>query len=713
MKIFQQKNILLFLGFVLLVSCKQNDENYPQLLLDSYAEKLDMARQLISKNLDSAYILLEETKDILHSNDNCNKALYMNVKARYFWRLQNYDSALKYSCSTPSLVMEKDCKEQICESYLLTGIFFYYKTEIDSALKYTHQARKMAMLIKDENKLAKANHNLSIYYRLKNNYADAFEYELEAIRYFEKSGNISSLINAYRSLGSAYRKQNKYDEALDILKKTLELCEKIDNRTDYSNTCHSIYLLYRELKDNENAMKYLELGMPKALPNSESMSNWILIKGTICNTNQEYDSALYYIRKSIQISPQKMVQNEYTICNTLYNIYFNLKNYDSAYYYANRVIKVAREKNNMEWMSYGYKSLSNINAAEEKFSEALKNYRLSVAYNDSVFNKENLDKIETLKIEYETEKKDAELVAINKQNESMNKTLRMRSLLLILAFSVIVLAVFYLISIQRSRKKIMEKNVEITQHRKDIDIQNQKLNEHVKTKDKFFSIISHDLRGPMGTQMSLIGALIERFEELSNPEKLEILNILKDSSTKSYDFMNNLLEWSRTQRGVIKSNPEIIDSKVIIDNVINVSNLRASQKGQLLANKVSIDTNVFADKNILNTIFNNLFNNAIKFTPEKDKIEVFAESKEDEVLFCVADSGIGIPQDKIEMIFRVDNDFKRSGTFEEHGTGLGLVIVKEFVNLMKGDVWVESEVGTGSKFFFTLPNKKPHTTTEI
>lgn len=678
-------------------------------MLDSCKEKMEQAKELVMSNPDTALLLLEEAKDILKFENQCDIIAYYNIKSKYFWQKQQFDSALAYSYPlAATLPVTGDCKEEIVDVNTLTGIFFYYQSKIDSALKYTHKALDLAMIVGNEEKIAKANHNLSLYYSRQNNYTEAFSYKLDAVRYYEKvSTDTSELINIYRSLGALYRKQKKFDEALAIYEKVLNLSEQINNDADYSNTCHSIFLLYRSLKEDEKALKYLNLGMAKAKNNNIIMSNWYYIKCDIFIKSEQYDSALYYFQKSIKTDPIRITQHANENLNTYAILYLNKKNYDSASYYANKMIENAKETNNQEWVSIGYRTLSTINTQQKDFAKALDNYKLSMLYEDSVFNLKNSDKIETLKIEYETEKKDAELIAINKQNELINKSLKTRSLLLILAFFMIVLVVIYMITLQMSRRKILEKNIEITEQKKAIDNQNEMLNEHVKTKDKFFSIISHDLRGPMGTQMALIAATLEKYNELTDSEKIDILTILKESSKKSYDFMNNLLEWSRTQRGVIKSNPEMIDSKVIADNVINVSSSRAGQKNQSLINAVNLETIVFADKNILNVIFNNLINNAIKFTPVGGKIEISAISKEKEVLFCVSDSGIGIPEEKIKTVFRVDNDFKRVGTSDEPGSGLGLVIVKEFVTLLKGQVWAESEVGVGTKFYFTIPTENP------
>jgi signal transduction histidine kinase len=170
--------------------------------------------------------------------------------------------------------------------------------------------------------------------------------------------------------------------------------------------------------------------------------------------------------------------------------------------------------------------------------------------------------------------------------------------------------------------------------------------------------------------------------------------------------LENLLEWSRSQTGRIQMKPENIDLyKLVDDNVDFLQNQAGNKKIQLI-NKVASPTHVHADDNMLNTVIRNLISNAIKYTGEGGSITVSSYEKDGMVKISVIDTGIGIKPENIEKLFRIDVNYSTKGTADETGTGLGLILCKEFISRNKGEIWVESELGKGSTFKFTLPEGK-------
>lgn len=167
--------------------------------------------------------------------------------------------------------------------------------------------------------------------------------------------------------------------------------------------------------------------------------------------------------------------------------------------------------------------------------------------------------------------------------------------------------------------------------------------------------------------------------------------------------MVNLLDWAMAQRNGLKNNPSLVEVDEVVKRVFQVLESRASQKHISLQPHVDSGLQVWVDPNILTNILINLVNNAIKFTPDDGAIRVSGRNLADEVLICVEDNGIGIPANQLDQLFKLDSDFRRQGTSGEQGTGLGLILVKEFVNVCGGKINVESEQGKGSRFCLTLP----------
>lgn len=230
-----------------------------------------------------------------------------------------------------------------------------------------------------------------------------------------------------------------------------------------------------------------------------------------------------------------------------------------------------------------------------------------------------------------------------------------------------------------------------------------KLIELNATKDKFFSIIAHDLKSPFNSIIGYGELLIEHVKE-KNYERIEdFANIVLKSSYRAMDLLKNLMEWSQSQTGRLVFNPEKIEIKPFIDETTQFYEGIAKQKLITIKNNFPNNDTIFADEAMISTLFRNLISNAIKFTKPYGEIAISVEKKPNEYVFSVSDNGVGIPKDSIDKLFRIDQSFSTNGTNNEKGTGLGLILCKEFVEKHGGKIWVESEEGKGSSFYFTLP----------
>lgn len=245
----------------------------------------------------------------------------------------------------------------------------------------------------------------------------------------------------------------------------------------------------------------------------------------------------------------------------------------------------------------------------------------------------------------------------------------------------------------------------------EIQKKNRELAELNASKDKFFSIIAHDLKNPLGTFKDVTKLLAESYHEFSEEDKLDFLKLMKESSSNIYSLLENLLDWSRSQRGTIPYNPVELNLKMISIEIIKLLKPSAEKKRISIENNISAGIMIQADVNMLNTVIRNLLSNAIKFTPIAGKIAINAVIKPSNSLnhsdgyteIYIKDSGIGMKQESSEKLFRIDTQLTTLGTNSEKGTGLGLILCKEFVEKHGGKIWVESEVNIGSTFYFTLP----------
>ncbi|MCF6269650.1 MAG: hybrid sensor histidine kinase/response regulator [Melioribacteraceae bacterium] len=222
-------------------------------------------------------------------------------------------------------------------------------------------------------------------------------------------------------------------------------------------------------------------------------------------------------------------------------------------------------------------------------------------------------------------------------------------------------------------------------------------------KDTFFTIISHDLRSPFNSLMGICQMLDEEFDELDREEIKELISTLRKSTNSVYELLDGLLDWSRANTGRMDYEPKEIDLYEISMNVKVLLQETSNNKNIKLVNNIKENSKVFADANMLSTIFRNLIINAIKFTPIGGSITIFAKRKGGKFLTTISDNGIGISENDRKKLFRIDVHHTTYGTNKEIGTGLGLILCKELVKKNNGKIWVESELGKGSKFTFSLP----------
>ena len=222
------------------------------------------------------------------------------------------------------------------------------------------------------------------------------------------------------------------------------------------------------------------------------------------------------------------------------------------------------------------------------------------------------------------------------------------------------------------------------------------------TKDKFFSIIAHDLRNPFNAILGFSDLLIERVKEKDYNDMDKFALTIYQSSKRAMDLLMNLMEWSRIQTGRMAYHPRYFELPGFLGDIVPLFDDIAGQKSITIKRDFPANAIVFADQAMISTVFRNLISNAIKFTRSGGKVILTIVQEQDGVLVSVWDSGIGIPETRIGQLFRIDQSYSTTGTNNEQGTGLGLVLCKEFVEKNGGKIWVESKEGIGSVFYFTL-----------
>lgn len=250
---------------------------------------------------------------------------------------------------------------------------------------------------------------------------------------------------------------------------------------------------------------------------------------------------------------------------------------------------------------------------------------------------------------------------------------------------------------------LKEKNDKIEQQKKSIITANKELRKLNQTKDKFLSIISHDLKTPFNSIIGFSNLLSEHYEQFSDEDRRKYLNVIDKSANNTYKLLDNLLEWSQLQYNKNELKLESTNLYMLGNEIISLLKQTADDKGIQLINKIEAFAEVNADINKIKSVMRNLISNAIKFSYTKGTVTLFSHNVNGTIEVGIADTGIGIEQDKINRLFDISQKVSTPGTHNEAGTGLGLLLCDEFIKLHHGIISVESEPGNGTTFKFTLP----------
>lgn len=512
-------------------------------------------------------------------------------------------------------------------------------------------------------------------------------------------GNIKELINNYGNIGQMYVVMEEYDEAIKFANKSLTACRSINYQKGISWAYYDIAHTYFIKKNFDSADYYFQ----KLNVHSKSIKH-LIGEGLSLIGLSELLFAKNDSVKAIKLSDSAIDKfiitgHDYylALCyNMIANAFIITKDFENAYKDFMLAKGIAEKLSRPDILKESLSGLAKLHAAEGNYKEAYSNYLQSDLIEDSLLRIQNSLSLSNLNRKYLKDK-------VLKDNQILRQSMELqnysRNILIILLLALLILISFLIF-------RFIEKN----KMNRAILASNYELSEVNSTKDKFFSIIAHDLRGPLGNFKEMTKMLYDDYSSFDEEERKEFLQMIKSSSNNIYLLLENLLEWSRSQRGLIKFNPENFNLYSVANNCTEVLSLSALNKNVSLVNRIPSEFIINADTKLINTIIRNLLSNSVKFTPNGGLVEIGInndgnnlENSNKSCTIYVKDNGVGMSKEIIDKLFRIDTSVTSIGTSGEIGTGLGLILCKEFIEKHNGNIWVESEMGKGSTFYFTLP----------
>jgi signal transduction histidine kinase len=550
-------------------------------------------------------------------------------------------------------------------TYLALSLVF----EQTGNLKRSHEMLERALTINHPI----ANNRVSAYIMAKQGKLQSLMGDLDdaAVSYNSGISALDTLVDeslkaeALYDLAGVLVRQNKLTAALDTYKKSLALFRAINDRRNEARTLSEIGTLYRTMKKDE-----------------KSLANYVVA-----------------LEIAQQLKDKDLTAKVY---NNVGALYLEQKNVERAAANVDLALAAAQSSQNQHEMKRSYELLSTSFKMVKDYEKALRYRDLYVELEEFMQRDINQQKLLDAEMNYQIEKKENQIDQLNTIREAKERELaaeRRIKVVLYAAFGlafVVMVLILYLYFLKRKTNKVLQAANETVRS------QNVQLTELNATKDKFFSIISHDLKGPLNSLTSFSGLLINHTDSLSKDEIKMLAKDLDKSLKNLFALLENLLEWSRSQTGNIEFRPEPFDLSALLEQN------RELLKGQAANKKITLETIskpgiiVNAHKNSINTVVRNLVSNAIKFTPEGGKVSMIAQTEGTQLIVSIKDTGVGMSKDVIAKLFRIDTKHTTKGTADEKGTGLGLILCKDFVEKNGGRIWVTSEPGKGSTFSFQI-----------
>ncbi len=657
------------------------------------------------------------------SSDSVLINQYASISRLY--REIDKDSALYYSDKSIKLSRNNNYIIGIAHGNFDKGVIYFESENFENSLECYLSALKIYMQENDSINISGVYLNLGILYSLGFDKQTAIDYYIKALELSTLLNDSANIANTSNNIGLIYRDLNNYDKAVEYLNQTLEI-DLISGIQEYIAQSYSnIARSYLPAKEFEKTFTNLTEAL-KRIDFVKSAD----VKVEILSCAGEYylemnnpDSAIKYIHKAIAIADQ--AERKRTLAYTYFLVgrYFMVKKiYPLAITHFKEAIKLTDSLNVKEYTIEYYEYISKAYIELGDYKNAHLNLQMSYAMKDSM----QMDALRRNLGEFEKQK---EFVRVQsqfnfeqqqKQSELEKGALKLKLVSIFSILVIIFLIIIFIITINNFRNKtkankdLKEKGEIIEQQSEELKSTISSLEDNEKklrylnsTKDKFFSIIAHDLKNPFNVLLGYADLLANEPSINEDPQKRDkIIKAIYSTSEFSYELLENLLAWSRSQTGGLKVHPEQFDLSDLLSSKIEFYKSGATSKNITINFDLQAKLLINADQNMILTVIRNLINNAVKFTNPGGNIDVIATQEGANIIFSVSDNGIGISLEDQKKLFQIDSDFKINGTANETGTGLGLILSKEFINQNGGEISVESEEGKGSIFTFTLPIAK-------
>lgn len=550
--------------------------------------------------------------------------------------------------------------------FYLEGINLASQNKFLPSLKAEFKAIEIGHKIKDYDLIGRAYNTIGLNHIRLEDHKNAMRAFNTALSYISHSTELSIKPALLINIGELYIKQRKYQSALKSFGRSRDIYLSMKDKYGLSLTYLATGRVHYILKDYKRAIMNADLALSVAseINYSRTILNSLILLGTS-------------------------------------HIYLN--NLPLAREYLERSLKAATLKNIQDEKLRLYESFARLSEREGNFKDAFQYKKNYILLYDTLFNINRSRLIREYQVKFQTEQKETENKILRNQQLLIQNKIKQRNQALYLTLGVLMGFIIFSVTMFWGNKKIKQKNSLLTEQKNQILKQKNNVEQINQIKDKLFSVIAHDLRSPFASMKSMM----DMYDEgMVSKEDLDFFfkEIRKDIGFNSL-LLDNLLIWAKSQLQGFKIDPKPVSINRLSSQVLYHYKKHIESKEITIINEIPDNTIAHADYEMVNTVIRNLIGNAIKFTPKKGQIGLFCSTVGDELLMKITDTGIGISEENKAKLFQ-EVFFTTQGLNKEKGTGLGLQICKEFIEKNKGRIWVDSQLGAGSTFCFTLQKSK-------
>lgn len=617
------------------------------------------------QNFDEAIVLFK----LIHDDKGLSNCYILygrlyNLVAEYNLALTSLNKALKIALRYNDEAIQTDCYKSI-------GIVYFSKGQLSNALDFYYKALFLSLKNNYKTSAAEVYNDIGVVLQNMEVYPNALDYFKKAIQVFEATNNTQAVGTLNENIGEVLTAQAKYDEAIVYLYKSLKTAKLQDDKDGLSSV-------------------YTDLG--------------------ICFANKkQIPLAKTYLDTSLQIATKyKIVYNQAYALNGFATVYNLVSDYKNAYKCAMQAEEYAIKLGNISVRSNSALQLNRAMTGLGKFEDANRLLNEYINLKKSINDNESIQKFTSYNFEMSFAEKKRLLAQQQRERDliyqqKINSQRFINAIFLIIIVAMIVTATIYYRQKRKQQKinaLLADRNHEILKQKTNIDDQAEKLNDLNILKDRLISILAHDLRAPLSTLRGLFDLLQD--DSISHDELLEMIPSVLKKLEYTSDFLDTLLFWINSQMENFEASVKNFSIKELVSLEIGSYNEQALTKGINLIDNIPDNLSAWADPNSIRIVIRNLITNALKFCREEDTIEIAAWEENDNIIIRVKDSGVGMPPEQREKLFRGKVNSK-VGTKNESGTGMGMLFCKDLIEKCHGKIWVTSEPGVGTEFNFTLP----------